>query len=287
MPSAVRAGVEVVAIPGLTITEFFGGVATKDATLSAVHEKITEPSMSNPWRCPEFTEYILMIKGEAQVEHKGGVIVVKAGSGIYLPAGCRVRVNLPGPAEHVAICLPAFSPDIEHREEGETAPPPHATDSTPTLFTAVDVVKAPALTITEFFGNVASKDSALSACLSTVNEPCSEAWQKPEFAEYVLVLSGVLHVEHADGLTKVPAGSGVYLAPDERVKWVWPEACTYVPICMPAFTPDASHREPEEGTAKDVDPETAARLQKLHAESAEKAGEEKPRCECSTKCNVM
>jgi len=268
MPSPVVAGVQVVAIPGLTITEFFGNVATKDATLSAVHEKVTEPSMSNPWRCPEFTEYIFMLEGEAHVEHNGGKVVVKAGSGVYLPAGCRVRVNLPGPAEHVAICLPAFSPNIEHPQEGETAPAPaHATDTAPTLVAAVDVVKAPALTITEFFGNVASKDSKLSACVAKVGEPCSEAWQKPEFAEWVLVLSGMLHLETAEGITKVPAGSGVFLAADERVKWVWPEPCTYVPICMPAFTPDGCHRESEEGSAKDVDPQTMANLHTLHAKA--------------------
>merc|ERR1719265_82460 len=207
-----------------------------------------------------------MIKGEAHIEHSGGTVVVKAGAGVHLPAGCRVRVNLPGPAEHVAICTPAFSPDIEHREEGETAAPTpaHANDSTPTLFTSVDVVKAPSLTITEFFGNVASKDNSLSACVAKVDEPCSEAWQKPEFAEWVLVLRGMLHLEHADGITQVPAGSGVFLAANERVKWVWPEPCMYVPICMPAFTPDGCRREPEEGSAKDVDPQTIARLQELH-----------------------
>merc|ERR1711953_1559103 len=95
----------------------------------------------------------------------------------------------------MAICLPAFTPDSEHRQEGEDAPAPaHATDTAPALFDAVDVVKAPALTITEFFGNVASKDSKLSACVAKVDEPCSEAWQKPEFAEWVLVLSGTSHL---------------------------------------------------------------------------------------------
>merc|ERR1712070_1158373 len=185
------------------------------------------------------------------------------------PAGCRVRVNLPGKAELVAICLPAFSPDTEHRQEGdsELPAPPHATETTPTLVTAVDVVKAPALTITEFFGNVASKDCNISACLAKVGEPCSEAWQQPDFAEWVLVLSGVLHLEHAGGITKVPAGSGVFLAANERVKWVWPESCSYVPICMPAFTPDGCRREPEEGSAKDVDPQTMADLHELHTES--------------------
>lgn len=267
MPSNVVAGVNVVSIPGLTIKEFHGGVATKDSKLSAVQEIITAPSMANPWRCPEFTEYILMISGEAHVEHgsAGKTEIVKKGCGVYLPKGCRVRVNYPGPAEAIAICLPSFSPEIEHREEGETvATVAHKTDTTPTLVKSVDVVKAPALTITEYFGNVASKDGSLSACVAKVDESCSEAWQRPEFAEWVLVLSGVLHLEHAEGTTVVNAGSGVFLEANERVKWVWPGACTYVPICMPAFTPDGCRREPEEGSAKDADPDTMAELHKLH-----------------------
>jgi len=270
MPSTVVSGVNVVEIPGLTIKEFHGGVSTKNARLSAVQEIVTEPSVG-PWRCPEFEEYILVTVGEAHVDHgtDGGraQVVVKAGCGVYLPKGCRVRVNFPGPAEVVAICLPAFSPAIEHCEEGETnaVVPAHKTDSAPKLFQSVDVVKAPALTITEYFGNVASKDANFSACVSKVDEPCSEAWQQPEFAEWVLVLNGILHLEHAEGTTIVPAGSGVFLAANERVKWVWPESCTYVPICIPAFTPDGCRREPEEGSAKDADPETMAELHKLHS----------------------
>jgi len=265
MPSDVVAAVELVATPTFTLREFFGNVATKDGTLSAVHEKTTE-QMSMPWRCPEFTEYILVITGELQVDHNGGTVVVPAGSGVFLPAGCRVRVRVSGPADFIAVCTPAFSPATEHPETGEVAPPApaHATESVPTVFEAVDVVKAPALTITEHFGNVASRDSKLSACVSNVGEPCSEAWQAPDFAEWVLVLTGTLHLEHEGGTTTVPAGSGVFLAANERVKWVWPEPCVYVPICMPAFTPDGCRREAEEGSAKDVDPETMATLHDLH-----------------------
>jgi mannose-6-phosphate isomerase-like protein (cupin superfamily) len=269
MPSAVVAGVDAVAIPGLTITEFHGNLATKDGKLSAVHEKVTAPAMSNPWRCPEFAEYILVIKGEAQVEYSGGKVVVQAGEGVYLPAGLLVRVNMPGPAELAAICLPAFSPAIEHATHADAMPsaPAHATDSKPTLVKSVDVVKAPDLTITEYFGGVSSKEAGLSACVAEVRAPCSEAWQKPTFAEWVLVLTGTLHLETADGITKVPAGSGVFLAADERVKWVWPEPCTYVPICMPAFTPDGCRREEEAGSAKDIDPATMAGLHELHAQA--------------------
>jgi len=274
MPSEVVAAVAIVETPTFSLREFFGNVATKDGKLSAVHEKFTAPATSMPWRCPKFTEYILMIAGEVHVEHNGGKVVVKAGSGVFLPAGCRVRVSIPEAAEFCAICLPAFSPDIEHAE-GEGVPPnhAHATATAPALAESVDVVKAPDLTITEFFGNVTSRDEKLSACVAKVAKPCSEAWQKPEFAEWVLVLDGILHIEHAEGITKVPAGSGVFLAANERVKWVWPEPCTYVPICMPAFTPDGCHREVEEGSAKDEDPETMAKLEELHAKSKRQRSE--------------
>jgi len=204
------------------------------------------------------------------VNHAGGCTVVREGQGVLLPAGCRVRWVFPGPAEYVPICLPAFSPDNVHHHEGEAAKqlaaPLHATfGAVPRIVEQVDVVKAPTLCITECFGNVASQEGHLSACVAKVDEPCSEAWQAPTFAEWVLVLSGKLHLQHANGITEVPAGSGVFLAADERVKWIWPEACTYVPICMPAFTPDGCRREPEDGSAKDADPETMARLQQLHA----------------------
>lgn len=272
MPLSSVTAVDVVTpaiVPGTTITEFFGNVATQDGKLSACHVKITE-AVSNPWQTPEFSEYILMLQGVANVEHKGGTTTVRSGEGVFLPAGCRVRWIFPGPAEYVPICLPAFSPDIVHREEGETTPaaPAHATSSEPVLVSPVDVVKAPKLTITEFFGNVASKDRHISACVAKVDEPCSEAWQKPIFAEWVLVLSGVLHLETAAGIAEVKAGSGIFLPAEERVKWIWPEACTYVPICMPAFTPEGCQREPEEGSAKDVDPQTMERLKEFHAVSA-------------------
>lgn len=259
------AAVDVVVVPGQTITEYFGNVASKNGTLSAAHVRVTEAT-SRPWQTPEFAEYILMISGEAHLEHNQGKTVVKGGSGVHLPAGCRVKWIFPGPCEYVPICLPAFSPDNVHVEEGEVAPPApaHASNTPPTVVTPVDVVKAPTITITEFFGGVASKDSHISACVAKVDEKCTEAWQTPDFAEYVLVLSGAVHLEHADGVTVVPEGSGCFLAAGERVKWVWPGPCVYVPICTPAFNPDGCHREEEEGSAKDADPETMERLHKLH-----------------------
>jgi hypothetical protein len=268
MPTNVDA-VNVVEVPGTTVTEFFGNVASTEAEISAGLVKITE-AVANPWQTPEFEEHILMVKGEAHLEHSKGITVVKENSGVILPAGCRVKWIFPGPCEYVPICLPAFSPSNVHREEGEQpqTAPAHATDTEPIVVDPVDVVVAPTLTIREFFGGVTSKEGHVSACVATVNEACSEAWQKPEFAEWVLCLIGAVHLEHEHGVTVVPAGKGCFLAANERVKWVWPGPCVYVPICMPAFNPDGCHREEEEGSAKDADPATMQRLHELHSDQA-------------------
>jgi hypothetical protein len=51
------------------------------------------------------------------VEHDGGSLGVSAGQAVETRAGERVRY-LAGPdgAAYVAVCLPAFAPDLAHRD---------------------------------------------------------------------------------------------------------------------------------------------------------------------------
>ena len=65
----------------------------------------------------------------------------------------------------------------------------------------VAVVQAPDLTITEYIGNVASGTPAVSACVCEVRKATEEAYQCPEFDEYVMVLEGCVHLKHAGGVT--------------------------------------------------------------------------------------
>ena len=333
MPSSVIAGIPVVETTDVTITEYHGGLSTHETQLSAVHEQIrtrNSSSSSSPWRCPDFDEYILVLKGEAQIEFGGRrpttvtkeeeetipntknknktntvstyFFRVTKQHGVFLPKGCRVRVTFPtvGITELVAICVPAFTPRLEHAEtDRETTTAAAATPHIPPqLWTAsksdrssttsmripeqvaaIEVVTAPELRITEYFGNVArlatttTTTTTLSACVAYVSQPCTEAWQCPDFAEWVLVLEGTLHLEHdvdtQRRTTVVPAGSGIYLRPHERVKWSWASTpCTYVAICSPAFTPHGCHREPTPGSAKEVDPTTMHDLTRWHDTAA-------------------
>jgi len=72
-----------------------------------------------------------------------------------------------------------------------------------------------------------------------------EPGQRPEFLEISLVLSGLLRVEHEDGILEVSAGQAVICEPGEWVRYSTLEydGAEYVAICLPAFAPDTVHRD--------------------------------------------
>eukprot|EP00467_Chlorarachnion_reptans_P023844 CAMPEP_0114500224 /NCGR_PEP_ID=MMETSP0109-20121206/7846_1 /TAXON_ID=29199 /ORGANISM="Chlorarachnion reptans, Strain CCCM449" /LENGTH=320 /DNA_ID=CAMNT_0001677863 /DNA_START=65 /DNA_END=1027 /DNA_ORIENTATION=+ len=130
----------------------------------------------------------------------------------------------------------------------------------------VNVVDEKDIVIQEFFGRVASGDKRLSACVVTVHKASEEAWQTPEFDEYVLVLEGKVHLKHSDGrVVAVEANSGAFLPKNSRIKWVWPGPCKYIPICLPAFSTDNCGREDEPGNHHAKSSEAMQKLRELHA----------------------
>ena len=101
--------------------------------------------------------------------------------------------------------------------------------------------------IDKYFGRVNSGTGALS--VARMNSPPGwlEPGQRPEFAEYTLVLAGRLRVESADGATlDVRAGQAIATAAGEWVRYSTPEpeGADYVAICLPAFSPSTVHRDP-------------------------------------------
>ena len=98
-----------------------------------------------------------------------------------------------------------------------------------------------------------------------VKAASEEAWQAPQFDEYVICASGAIDFQHGDGQTvSVAAGEAVFLPRDLRVKWVWPEATNYTVLCVPAFTPALCGREAEESATVAKDSQSMARLESLH-----------------------
>ena len=73
-----------------------------------------------PGQTPAFDEFTIVLKGMLRVEHEGGSMDVAAGQGIVARAGEWIRYSTPneGGAEYIAVCLPAFSMETVHRDEG-------------------------------------------------------------------------------------------------------------------------------------------------------------------------
>ena len=99
------------------IKEFIGRVNSKTTAVSIA--KMESPSgWIEPGQTPEFDEYTVVLKGLLRVTTKSGDLDVKAGQAIIIRAGEWVRYSTPNAdgAEYIAVCLPAFSPEIVHRD---------------------------------------------------------------------------------------------------------------------------------------------------------------------------
>ncbi len=72
-----------------------------------------------PGQTPEFDEFTVVLKGMVRVEYKSGALDVRAGQAVITSKGEWVRFSTPEEegAEYIAVCLPAFSLDIAHRDE--------------------------------------------------------------------------------------------------------------------------------------------------------------------------
>ena len=99
------------------IEEYVGRVNTDDASVSIARMRSPQ-GWEEPAQTPEFDEYTLVLAGMLLVEHEGGRVEVRAGEAVHTKAGERVRYSTPEPggAEYVAVCLPAFAPDLAHRD---------------------------------------------------------------------------------------------------------------------------------------------------------------------------
>jgi mannose-6-phosphate isomerase-like protein (cupin superfamily) len=99
------------------IDEFVGRV--NSATPAVSIARMQSPGgWEEPAQTPEFDEYTVVLRGALQVETREGVHEIKAGEAIVVQRGEWVRYSTPDPegAEYIAVCLPAFGPDLVHRE---------------------------------------------------------------------------------------------------------------------------------------------------------------------------
>ncbi len=99
--------------------------------------------------------------------------------------------------------------------------------------------------IDEYIGRVNSGTEGLSVAHMRSPGGWIEPGQTPDFAEYTVVLKGLLRVEHADGTVDVRAGQAVITHKGSWVRYSTPnaEGAEYIAVCAPAFEFTSAHRD--------------------------------------------
>lgn len=100
-----------------SIEEFIGRVNTGTAEISLARMQ-SPAGWVEPGQTPDFDEYTVVLRGLLRVQTQAGVVDVKAGESIIAAKGAWVQYSspLPGGAEYISACVPAFSPDTVHRD---------------------------------------------------------------------------------------------------------------------------------------------------------------------------
>ncbi len=120
----------------------------------------------------------------------------------------------------------------------------------PTLLSAPTTIPAAGTKpkiIREFIGRVNTRSDVLSIAHMRSPEGWLEPGQRPDFDEYTVVLHGMLRVAHEAGEIDVRAGQAIIVRKGEWVQYSPPEprGAEYIAVCLPAFSPDTVHRDPE------------------------------------------
>ncbi len=103
--------------PPKQIEEFIGRVASQTSEVS-IARMISPAGWSEPGQTAEFNEYTVVLKGTLKVRLKEKEVDVSVGQAVLVEAGEWVQYSTPYAkgAEYIAVCLPAFSPEIVHRD---------------------------------------------------------------------------------------------------------------------------------------------------------------------------
>jgi quercetin dioxygenase-like cupin family protein len=117
MPELIEKAARIPVPGGKVIDEYIGRVNSGTEQVSVAH-MVAPAGWEEPAQAPEFDEYTLVLRGALRIEHAGGATDVRAGQAVVTRAGERIRYRaLAEGAEYVAICLPAFAPQLAHRDE--------------------------------------------------------------------------------------------------------------------------------------------------------------------------
>ena len=98
------------------IDEYIGRVNSATEAVSVAHMR-SPAGWAEPGQQPNFDEFTVVLSGKLLVESRDGTLEVAAGQAVIAYRGEWVRYSTPEGAEYIAVCLPAFSPEMVHRDE--------------------------------------------------------------------------------------------------------------------------------------------------------------------------
>ena len=105
------------------IDEYVGRVNSGHGQVSVAHLR-SPGGWVEPGQTPRIDEFTIVLKDMLRVAHRGGTLEVRAGQAVVAHAGEWVRYRAPeadGP-EYIAVRVPAFSPGLRSRAEGDSRP---------------------------------------------------------------------------------------------------------------------------------------------------------------------
>jgi mannose-6-phosphate isomerase-like protein (cupin superfamily) len=114
--------------------------------------------------------------------------------------------------------------------------------SQPTVLRAAG---APPKMISEFVGRLTTGTERVSIAVMDSPSGWAEPGQRPDFDEYMVVIEGEVVVDTEDGSITVLAGQAARAPAGEWVRYSTPRTAgaRYVAVCVPAFSPEAVHRD--------------------------------------------
>jgi mannose-6-phosphate isomerase-like protein (cupin superfamily) len=103
----------------LKVIQEFIGLMNSNTNETSIAKMNSPEGWIEPGQTPEFDEYTVVLNGTLCVKTKEEKFEIKAGQAIITSKGKWVQYSTPyaGGAEYIAVCLPAFSPQLVHRDE--------------------------------------------------------------------------------------------------------------------------------------------------------------------------
>jgi hypothetical protein len=107
--------------------------------------------------------------------------------------------------------------------------------------TPLPAVGVPARHVDEYVGLINTGDAGISIA----HARCAAGWEEPahcpKFDEFIIVLKGMVRVEHANGTIEAEAGQAIHVSSHEWVRYSTPSegGAECIAVCKPAFSPAA------------------------------------------------